>query len=695
MPGPTLLSPGLGPGGVKNFRTRISAQSTELINTFEGGTDAATITTGNSGGLSGDSFDTVSIVSLGTATYSTTNKYRGNVGAVLTVGATSGLTYLEYISKLQMSSTGQLYGRIRFRVPTLPATDVRFAVVTDSAQQFVGDWRINSLGKIEMRSGTGTLLATSTTVIAANTWVDVGIRISSFTTSSNLETKIYTNPLSNVEDETMTSSAVDTFRSGGQNRARVGLITSSVTNLTIHIDDVQWSKLRYPIAAGTIYSEQVFGSAALSVESSLTVVGNNTTFASSTLSSDVSLTTQSRVDTTGSAALTIQSNMAVTGTRVVSGSATLSVQSNMDSIATVTTTPPNAVLSAQSNMTVQGTVVTKLRNTLEGGTNGVAVSTGNSGGASGTAFTIVTVAGTSTVTYDSTRVKHGAMGLKIVTGGTSENAFVALPLSSAGTSGAAQCYMYLTAYPTVQTRIMQFTTAANAGRDSVAITSTGKLRWDSFNGTDVSTSASVPLNTWFRVSMIGDVSSSEVHLYTDVESAIPAESLTGLSPLSGDTFSYVRFGWTSSSAGFTAWLDTLETINAAVVPTPFASVVSGSAILSQQSNVSVVGSVTTLGTVSLSAQSSLSSIGTRVVLGNAVLSAQTIMNVDGFLSGIITGAVQLNSQLNMTVTGNATAPWVFEFIELSSTRITTYQESKSVASIPPEYTSTIMSGEGG
>lgn len=213
--------------------------------------------------------------------------------------------------------------------------------------------------------------------------------------------------------------------------------------------------------------------------------------------------------------------------------------------------------------------MTILRNTAEGGTVGVAPTVGNSGGASGDAFTVVTTSGTSTITVDNAHAKHGTKAYKIVTGGTSETVIAGLALSPNATVGAAQCYLYMTAYPTTQTRLMQFTTAAGAGKDAIAITSAGKLRWDSFAGTDVSMAMSVPLNTWVRISMVGNLTSCEARLFTDVESTTAAETLTGLSPLSGDTFAYIRFGWTSSSIGFTAWYDTVECNGVATLPSPF------------------------------------------------------------------------------------------------------------------------------
>lgn len=659
-------------------------------NNFEGGTDTTTISTGNSGGTSGQAFDFVSIPATAAITFSTTAAATGTLGALISAGGTAGTPHVEAAFGWNTASDSPIYGRLRYRVPSLPASAIRIAVIAGGDGSFQGDWRLNTDGTIGMYTGTGTLIGTTTAAVTANQWFDIGVAITSFNaTTGSLEAKLFLDPNSNTATETITGTNRDTLRNGGRNTLQMGIMTS-VASTTIHLDNIQWGRTDYPSAIPMF--SIVTGSAALSSESSLDSSGTVETFASSALSGQSSVTVAASANTFGSAVLSGQStftvsgiatsagvtafssqgSLTVSGTVSKLGSVALSAQSNLSVTATTSTTPPSAVLSGQSNLAVTGTIPVTLRNTLEGGTNGVAITTGNSGGASGTAFTVVTVAGTSTVVYDNAHVKHGAMALKVTAGGTSENAFAGLALSSASTSGTAQCYMYLTAYPTTQTRIMQFTTAAGAGRDSVAITSAGKLRWDSFSGTDVSMSTSVPLNTWFRVAMVGDVNSSSVHLFTDVESSTATESLTGLAPLSGDIISYVRFGWTSSNAGFTAWFDTVETNNSATIPNPFASVLTGSSVLTAQSGLIVTPLVTTGGVLTLSAQSSLSSIGTRMVLGTCAMSVE---------SGLVAAA-------------NAMPPWVLPFIELNQTTVSVF-EGKSSVSGEYESRTTIVTWEGG
>lgn len=67
-----------------------------LTNTFEGGSDGTTITTGNSGGASGNAFTNVSIAATHTLQYKNTPALSGSLCAVITPGASSGVTFVQW-----------------------------------------------------------------------------------------------------------------------------------------------------------------------------------------------------------------------------------------------------------------------------------------------------------------------------------------------------------------------------------------------------------------------------------------------------------------------------------------------------------------------------------------------------------------------------------------------------------------------
>ena len=218
----------------------------DVLNSFEGGTSGSTITTGNSGGSSGDAFGFVSIVSGGSATYITT-AYRGSLAGQFASGSTAGITYCEYTTAVGGSSSGALYGRVRFRLPSLPpdATGVRVAVLTDGTGSFRAEIRVINTGAVSIRGSGGTALQTFTATYSAGAWWDVGLAITTFSTTVGVvQGKQYDTDGTVIQ--TITSSAnQNTTGAGGTNRCQAGMVRS-VANYTVQIDDVAWSTSAYP-----------------------------------------------------------------------------------------------------------------------------------------------------------------------------------------------------------------------------------------------------------------------------------------------------------------------------------------------------------------------------------------------------------------------------------------------------------------
>jgi hypothetical protein len=247
--GPLPLGPGPSPGWVvPPLPWQIDPPTAvPLFNTFDGGTDGTTITTGNSGGASGDPWSFVQIAAGGTATYVAASAYRGGMSGQFVTGTAGAITYAEKATG--NSSAGTLYVRLRFKMPTLPpdATGMRFAVVADSTGAFQIDGRLTNAGTVELRTGAGSLVGTSTSTYTAGQWVDVGLGISAFSaTAGALEMKLYDHGGAVIQ--TIASSAtLDTLRSGGANKLQVGAIRSGVNSFAVVLDDVAMSSTGYPV----------------------------------------------------------------------------------------------------------------------------------------------------------------------------------------------------------------------------------------------------------------------------------------------------------------------------------------------------------------------------------------------------------------------------------------------------------------
>lgn len=217
-----------------------------VANTFEGGSNGATITTGNSGGGSGDAFQFVQIVAGGSATYTAT-AFRGTLAGQFASGATVGTCYCEYSTSVGAASTGQVYCRLRFRLPTLPgdATGVRVVVIADSTGSFRAEVRVTSTGAVSIRGSGGTALVTFAATYVAGDWWDVGLAVLVFSaTVGQIEARRYAADGSVAQ--TITSLAnQDTLGAGGINKLQSGMVRS-IANHTVQLDDVAWSTAAYP-----------------------------------------------------------------------------------------------------------------------------------------------------------------------------------------------------------------------------------------------------------------------------------------------------------------------------------------------------------------------------------------------------------------------------------------------------------------
>lgn len=86
-----------------------------LLNAFEGGSDGTTITTGNSGGASGDAFTSVGIGATHALTYENSPALSEGLCAVITPGVTSAFTEVEWDSTVVGTIGPTVYTRCYFR----------------------------------------------------------------------------------------------------------------------------------------------------------------------------------------------------------------------------------------------------------------------------------------------------------------------------------------------------------------------------------------------------------------------------------------------------------------------------------------------------------------------------------------------------------------------------------------------------
>lgn len=144
--------------------------------------------------------------------------------------------------------------------------------------------------------------------------------------------------------------------------------------------------------------------------------------------------------------------------------------------------------------------MTLITNTAEGGTAGVVVTTANSGGSSGTAFSTVTAGHT---TFSSAAAGHGGLGYELTA--ASGSGYVALGGTGTGPF-AAQAYVRFSSLPSGTNRHRFLSVMNTAGTYFVLaldLTPTGAIEVTSSSGFIATAGASLNVNSWYRVQVTG------------------------------------------------------------------------------------------------------------------------------------------------------------------------------------------------
>jgi hypothetical protein len=209
-----------------------------LNNTFEGGTDTTTITTGNSGGASGDAFSTVVIGASATVTFSATHAHRGTLGMALTQPVTGVQTYVDWISL--GSITGNFYARFYLWLTSLPTlTPYLLHVRTSGDVSCAYPIRINTTGFIQAGDATPSGIAASLGTVACATgkWIRIEARVLPSATVGEIEWRLFNTADSTTADDTKNATGLVL---GGANidRVRIGNPNNFESSRTFYFDDL-------------------------------------------------------------------------------------------------------------------------------------------------------------------------------------------------------------------------------------------------------------------------------------------------------------------------------------------------------------------------------------------------------------------------------------------------------------------------
>jgi len=221
----------------------------QLANTFEGGSNGTTITTGNSGGASGDAFNLVNIGAGAAVIYDNTHTAHGGLAMKCSSGTSGSLAYVEW----DPSASSNFYGRFYIYI---------------AANGAVGDWyydggssgadkaiiTTDASNHICLQDSTGLpVQATSTSTMALSTWHRIEFHIICSTTVGQMEAKLFLGANSDglTPDETLTTAANLNTGASINNHLFGNIATGGHVSTNVWMDDILTGAAAYPGPAVT------------------------------------------------------------------------------------------------------------------------------------------------------------------------------------------------------------------------------------------------------------------------------------------------------------------------------------------------------------------------------------------------------------------------------------------------------------
>jgi hypothetical protein len=208
-------------------------------------------------------------------------------------------------------------------------------------------------------------------------------------------------------------------------------------------------------------------------------------------------------------------------------------------------------------------------NSFEGGSDGTSITPGNSGGASGTPFDVVTLGAGSTQNFSATHAAHGSLGMEIVTPAST-------PLSTrvewTGIGSLTgnlwiRFYLYRLALPSANFLFTSVRNNAGAASGNFLISTNGKLNMQNAAGTSqgASTGTAMALNQWvrFEIRILSSTTAGEgeIRMYNTADAAIGSETDSmnyGAAMVLGANSDQTRIGMvTNPLASDTSYFDDL------------------------------------------------------------------------------------------------------------------------------------------
>lgn len=201
-------------------------------NSFEGGSNGTTVTTGNSGGASGDAFDNAPTPGAGgVMTYSTAQAAHGSLSMTTSTGVGSALAYAGYTLATTSADTCRTYCRF----VSLPSAQQNFVRYLSTGSQAL---RVNctTSGLIEVRNAANNVVGTTTSAISAGSWFRLELQSTWSTTVGAVTLRLYLSPDSTTISDSLTLTSL--VLTASANEIRYGVGSSMANAVQVWYDDL-------------------------------------------------------------------------------------------------------------------------------------------------------------------------------------------------------------------------------------------------------------------------------------------------------------------------------------------------------------------------------------------------------------------------------------------------------------------------
>jgi len=196
-------------------------------------------------------------------------------------------------------------------------------------------------------------------------------------------------------------------------------------------------------------------------------------------------------------------------------------------------------------------------NTAEGGSNGTTITTGNSGGGSGSAWDTVTIDASALAVFDNGAAMHGSLANKLTGSGSGG---VRLEWNSTQTTIYGRAYCYISAFPAGTTNIID---ARNGAAEAASIRLNASKKLDIYDGLGnlvASGTTVLTATTWYRIEFqfvfSTSVGSITARLYAG-DSGTITETITASSLNTNSQMTLLRFAWRTFTTD-SIWYDDLQ-----------------------------------------------------------------------------------------------------------------------------------------